>query len=78
LNPDPDLDPAFKLNPDPDPEYGSKPSKKGTLKNKLFINFVKSNLKLKKSEKAVLTMQKLEPYGAASSHIIGWSRSRSR
>jgi hypothetical protein len=24
----------------------------------------------------MLTMQELEPYGAASSHISGWSRSR--
>jgi hypothetical protein len=40
-----DPDPAFWLNPDPDPDPGSEPSQKGTLKNKIFLNFVKSNLK---------------------------------
>jgi hypothetical protein len=36
-------DPAFLLNPYPDPGSGSEPKK--NIKNKLFINFVKSNLK---------------------------------
>jgi hypothetical protein len=59
-------------------QSGAKKLKAEQRKHRTFYKFCKIAFKVKKSEKAVLTKQKLEPYGAASSHIIEWSQSRSR
>jgi hypothetical protein len=72
LNPDPDL--AFELDPDSDLDPGSEP--KRNMKKRTSNKLCKIEFKVKKSEKSVLTEQELEPYGAPSSHLIGWSLSR--